>query len=190
MFLAQAFLAQRFEQTFRCHVRFALGQLFGFGKFLVKNFFLRAGGKIGAGGHRNGAGKHRCETGYDNDNVALYGALNSRQQTDRADQTVLNTEDELTNPRAALDDLSFLLNDFKRHGKLRVRNAKINNPTASCGISIRPQRIFPNFSPPNVFIGGPIRNSPGFLPKDGSVQSHVADPLKACGNDDSGLPIK
>jgi hypothetical protein len=41
-------------------------------------------------------------------------------------------------------------------------------------------------SPPNVFIGGPVPNPPGFPPKDGSVQSFVADPLKTCGND--GLP--
>jgi hypothetical protein len=33
------------------------------------------------------------------------------------------------------------------------------------------------------WVGGPVRNSPGFPPKDGSIRSPVADPLKACGND-------
>jgi hypothetical protein len=36
--------------------------------------------------------------------------------------------------------------------------------------------IFPKASPPNVFIGGPVRGSPGF-------------PLKACGNDGLGKDI-
>jgi hypothetical protein len=34
---------------------------------------------------------------------------------------------------------------------------------------------FPKLSPPNVLIGGPVRNSP--------VVSPVEPPLKACGND-------
>jgi hypothetical protein len=33
------------------------------------------------------------------------------------------------------------------------------------------------------WVGGPVPNPPGFPPKDGSVRSPVADPLKACGND-------
>jgi hypothetical protein len=62
----------------------------------------------------------------------------------------------------------------------------------AAGVKMR----LPRPSPPNVLIGGPVRISPGFPPKDGcaegrirpkpcgeSVQSLVADPLKACGND-------
>jgi hypothetical protein len=37
------------------------------------------------------------------------------------------------------------------------------------------------------WVVGPVPDSPGFPPKDGSVRSHVADPFKACGND--GLRI-
>jgi hypothetical protein len=33
------------------------------------------------------------------------------------------------------------------------------------------------------WVRGPVSVSPGFPPKDGSVQSLVADPLKARGND-------
>jgi hypothetical protein len=44
-------------------------------------------------------------------------------------------------------------------------------------------RIHPKASPPNVLIGGPVPVSPGFPPKDGSVQSLVADPIEAFGND-------
>ncbi len=44
-------------------------------------------------------------------------------------------------------------------------------------------RIYPKASPPNVLIGGPVPVSPGFPPKDGSVRSHVADPIEALGND-------
>jgi hypothetical protein len=44
-------------------------------------------------------------------------------------------------------------------------------------------RIILKASPPNVLIGGPVPVSLGFPPKDGSVQSHVADPIEAFGND-------
>jgi hypothetical protein len=37
---------------------------------------------------------------------------------------------------------------------------------------------------PVEWVGGPVPVSPGFPPKDGSVRSPVADPLKACGNDE------
>jgi hypothetical protein len=40
-----------------------------------------------------------------------------------------------------------------------------------------------NRHPRMFLIGGPVRIPPGFPPKDGYVQSLVADPLKACGND-------
>src|SRR6266540_1255875 len=40
-------------------------------------------------------------------------------------------------------------------------------------------KLITKASPPNVFIGGPVPGFPGFPPKDGSVQSLVADPIKA-----------
>ena len=46
----------------------------------------------------------------------------------------------------------------------------MNYPAASCGVSEKRDENYPKASPPNVFIGGPVPNSPGF-------------PLKACGND-------
>ena len=47
----------------------------------------------------------------------------------------------------------------------------MNYPAASCGgIKKSFLIIFPEFSPPNVLVGGPVGISPGF-------------PLKACGND-------
>jgi hypothetical protein len=36
----------------------------------------------------------------------------------------LDTEDELANSRAALDDLFFLLDDFKSHGQLKGAKGK------------------------------------------------------------------
>jgi hypothetical protein len=44
--------------------------------------------------------------------------------------------------------------------------------------------IYPKVVTPECFYRGASLNMPpGFPPKDGSVRSHVADPLKACGND-------
>ena len=41
-------------------------------------------------------------------------------------------------------------------------------------------------SPPHVSSGGPVRTSPGFPPKDGSVRSPVADPLQPEADPSSG----
>src|SRR5918996_4004734 len=73
---------------------------------------------------------------------------------------------------------------------------KLNNPQQAARYLNSALRFVLKSSPPNVFIGGPVPNPPGFPPKDGcaegrirpkpcgeSVQSFVADPLKACRND-------
>src|SRR5213593_3100429 len=47
-------------------------------------------------------------------------------------------------------------------------------PQQAAGYQHSAMRIVLKASPPNVFIGGPVPNSPGF-------------PLKACGNDGLGI---
>jgi hypothetical protein len=47
---------------------------------------------------------------------------------------------------------------------------QLNNPAASCGVSKLGVKIWPKGVTPECFIGGPVRNPPGF-------------PLKTCGND-------
>jgi hypothetical protein len=87
----------------------------------------------------------------------------------------------------------------------------MNCPAASCGAVKSHSGLFFELVTPECFnrgstaltttlshvewVGGPVWTFlPGFQPKDGSVRSHVADPLKACGNDgvgkDKNLPSK
>ena len=65
--------------------------------------------------------------GDDDDDVTFGCALDAGEQTDRADQTVLNAEYKLANPRAAFDDLLLLLDGIERHRSIDNGKWKIEN---------------------------------------------------------------
>src|SRR5918996_396917 len=56
---------------------------------------------------------------------------------------------------------------------------KLNNPQQAARYLNSAMRFVLKSSPPNVFIGGPVPNPPGFPPKDGCVRSLVANPSEA-----------
>jgi len=57
-------------------------------------------------------------------------------------------------------------------GMIRMALPDMNYPAASCGVSARRDKNFPEGVTPNVLIGGPVRDSPGFpLSKRSAISS-------------------
>ena len=62
-------------------------------------------------------------------------------------------------------------------GESEEVSKELTTPQQAAAVSTEIHDSFPTLSPPNVFIGGPLRVSPGF-------------PLETCGNDGlSGIKI-
>src|SRR5262249_62260194 len=108
----QTFLIQSLEQSLGSQIRFLLRQPLGIAQFLVENIFLRARRKVGSGGHRTRARKHRRQTGDNNNRRTFGGTLDSGEQPQGTHQTVLDAENKLAYASPAFDELLFLLNGF------------------------------------------------------------------------------
>src|SRR5439155_6529269 len=87
------------------------------------------------------------------------------RQCDRATPLVYNSRRSAAARCEARDALLKRSSISTRSKSPELRNARKNGLAVSCSLSKNSMMISPELSPPNVFIGGPVRVSPRFPPE-------------------------